>query len=139
MIHFTCSGCGKPCKASEDSAGRKARCKRCGQTLQIPTTPSPKSEDTVSEQLALPQLESYDSSNAQTLLTLLGQISTFSQVSTWDTAAELEVSRIRAYLGRMQVYDRELNDVERRAKETHAQKGIFVRTFGSYQYRSELS
>lgn len=37
MIHFSCSGCKTRLNVSEDKAGRKGKCPKCGTPIQIPT------------------------------------------------------------------------------------------------------
>ena len=40
MITFSCQRCATRFKVSEKLAGKKARCKKCGQTLQVPPVPA---------------------------------------------------------------------------------------------------
>ena len=41
MIAFTCSQCGKTFRVPDEFAGRSAKCKICGNTITVPTTPMP--------------------------------------------------------------------------------------------------
>jgi hypothetical protein len=36
MISFTCTGCGKPFEVEDGLAGRRCRCKRCGNLMSVP-------------------------------------------------------------------------------------------------------
>lgn len=40
MIRFACEHCGKPYAVPDEVAGRRARCKQCGEKLQIPPAAS---------------------------------------------------------------------------------------------------
>lgn len=41
MIEFTCPTCGKPFRVPDELAGRSAKCKACGGTLQVPALAAP--------------------------------------------------------------------------------------------------
>src|SRR3970040_935088 len=40
MIAFSCRRCGTRFKVPDGLAGKKARCKKCGQNLQVPQAPA---------------------------------------------------------------------------------------------------
>ncbi|MCF7957256.1 MAG: hypothetical protein K9M57_02275 [Phycisphaerae bacterium] len=40
MIEFKCDKCNHPYKVSDEHAGKKIRCKKCGHRAQVPAVPS---------------------------------------------------------------------------------------------------
>ena len=42
MIHFNCSGCGRPFSVRPEFAGRQATCKTCGSPVTVPSPTAPK-------------------------------------------------------------------------------------------------
>jgi len=58
MIRFSCTGCGKPFAVADDTAGRRARCKKCGTMLVIPEPAAPPANTIRIELPDLPRTES---------------------------------------------------------------------------------
>lgn len=85
----------------------------------------------------VPALAAFDEARARELLRRSDSLSTFDDVNAWDSAAEAEVAKIRAYLAKLDDFERSLGEIEQRARTLRAQRPLLKRVFARAPWKRD--